>query len=83
MGTIGLTRNQAEALRRVHLRGSNAWCEGHGRSGGAISRMFDRMKAIGLVTGPPYAVTELGLEVLEVYDNARGDPRTPAFGVGV
>lgn len=63
-----LTVTQADALRRVRDRGSLAWAAGKGRAGGAVSRMFDRMRTDGLVKGPPYAVTEFGIRVLEAYE---------------
>jgi hypothetical protein len=33
--------------------------------------MFDRMREDGLVTGPPYELTELGIEVLSEAEKAR------------
>ncbi len=63
-----LTRTQADALRRVRDHGSDAWCKGFGRAGGAVSRMFDRLRHDGLVSGPPYIVTPYGLRVLAVLD---------------
>jgi len=63
-----LTLTQADALRRVRDRGSSAWAAGKGRAGGAVSRMFDRLRKDGLVFGPPYEVSPFGLRVLEAYD---------------
>lgn len=63
-----LTYKHASAIRRVHELGPEAWCEGRGRAGGAVSRMFDRLVAAGLVKGPPYAATPFGIKVLESYD---------------
>lgn len=58
--TFVLTRTMADALQRVHDRGPAAWDEGRGRAGGAVSRMFDRMASFGLVSKPPYFLTEIG-----------------------
>lgn len=63
-----LTRTQADALRRVRDRGPNAWCLGKGRAGGAVARMFDRLRHDGLVSGPPYIVTLYGRRVLAIID---------------
>lgn len=64
----GLTRKQADGLRRVRDRGPYAWCEGRGRAGGAISRMFARMVPLGLVNSPPHEITVFGIKVLDAYD---------------
>lgn len=58
-----LTRTQLGALRRIRDRGSDAWCDGR-RAGGATSRMFDRLEALGLVTSAPYQLTKSGRDVL-------------------
>lgn len=71
---IKLSPNWADALRRVHLKGPTAWASGKGRAGGAVSRMFDRMREAGLVTGPPYALTALGRVSLGAHDVARTKP---------
>ncbi len=55
-----LTREQIEGLRRVRDGGPYAWCKGRGRAGGAVSRMFERMADMGLVTRAPHEITEKG-----------------------
>lgn len=62
--TKQLTKDQIDALRRIRDRGSSAWCDGRGRAGGAVSRMFDLLRAMGLVTPPPYTITDAGRTVL-------------------
>jgi len=59
-----LTWAEIDGLVRVRDRGSLAWCEGHRRAGGAISRMFERMVTKGLVTDAPHEITEHGRHVL-------------------
>lgn len=59
-----LTRRQIDGLRRIRDRGPEAWCDG-GRAGGATSRMFDRLTALGLCTRPPHAITTFGRNVLD------------------
>lgn len=61
-------RNQADALRRIRDRGAMAWCDGKGRAGGAVSRLFDRMATDGYCTRPPYEITKKGREWLLEYD---------------
>lgn len=60
-----LTRTQIEALIRIRDQGPLAWCKGRGRAGGAVSRMFDRMEIMGLVTSAPHRLTEHGRQVLQ------------------
>jgi hypothetical protein len=60
--------NQADALRRIRDRGPMAWCEGKGRAGGAVSRLFDRMTSEGLCTRPPHQITAKGHEWLDWFD---------------
>lgn len=67
-----LTRAKADGLRRIRDSGPYAWCAGHGRGGGAIMRMFDRMARDGLCTKPPYNITEHGRAVLTRYEEAHG-----------
>jgi len=62
-----LTKTQIEAMVRIRDRGPSAWCAGKGRAGGAVSRMFDRLRDLGMVEGPPYRCTMLGLNHLTVY----------------
>lgn len=69
-----LTRTQADALRRVRDRGSLAWCMGKGRAGGAVARMFHRLREDGLVSGPPYVVTLYGRRVLAILDERASSP---------
>lgn len=76
----GLTVAQADAIRRVRDRGSLAWAAGKGRAGGAVARMFGRLRTDGLVTGPPYAVTEFGNRVLDAWDAERRSPRVTSTG---
>lgn len=64
-----LTYKHACAIRRVREIGPEAWCDGRGRAGGAVSRMFDRLVAAGLLKGPPYEATPFGIKALEQYDN--------------
>lgn len=59
-----LTSKQRAGLIRIRDRGPTAWCNG-GRTGGAISRMFDRMAAAGLCTRPPHEITDEGRKALE------------------
>jgi hypothetical protein len=59
-----LTRKQREGMVRIRDRGPYAWAAGQWRSGGAISRMFDRLISAGLVEGPPFKCTAFGLRVL-------------------
>lgn len=61
-------RTQAEALRRIRDRGSLAWCEGKGRAGGAVSRVFRRLVNDGLCTKPPYEITDAGRAWLNAFD---------------
>lgn len=67
-----ISRNWADAIRRVKDSGPYAWAKGRGRAGGAISRMFDRMKDAGFVTGPPYAPTPKGVAALAAFDKKHG-----------
>lgn len=67
-----LTATQVDAMRRVRDRGSLAWADGKGRAGGAVARMFDRLRDADLVDGPPYVVTEFGKRVLNARDNQCG-----------
>lgn len=59
-----LTKQRAAALSRVYDGGPGAWCEGFGRAGGAVSRMFDDMARQGLVSRAPHVVTTKGLQAL-------------------
>lgn len=61
-------RNIADALRRIRDRGSSAWCDGKGRGGGAVSRLFDRLAAVGYCTRAPHTITKKGREWLDKYD---------------
>lgn len=77
MGTqphINITRTMMEALWRVHKRGPESWDAGRGRAGGAVSRMFDRMVAAGLVSKPPYIPTPRGLQALDEWESQYGNP---------
>lgn len=65
-----LTRAQREGMERIRDRGPNAWAGWGSRAGGAISRMFDRLAAEGLVEGPPYKVTARGHEALKAATQA-------------
>jgi hypothetical protein len=65
VGDERITHAQMYALKRVRDRGPEAWCVGR-RSGGAVAKMFDRMRARGLVTKPPYEITDKGRRVLRV-----------------
>lgn len=61
-----ITRAQRDALIRVRDRGPEAWAYGvKSRAGGATSRMFDRLVELGLVSKPPYEVTEAGHAALK------------------
>ena len=66
-----LTRTQKDGLQRVRDRGPMAWCAGLGRAGGAVSRMFDRLEVMGLVTRAPHNITEHGRKVLEAAERAK------------
>ena len=70
---MNLTRAQIAGMRRIRDRGSMAWCEG-GRSGGAISRMFYRLVAAGLVSGPPYKITAKGRKALAALEDGETKP---------
>ena len=60
-----LTRAQHDGLIRIRDKGPMAWSSGvRGRSGGAISRMFDRMAELGLCTRAPHQITEAGRQAL-------------------
>jgi len=59
-----LSKAQKEALERVRDKGPHAWARGKGRAGGAVARMFERMVVAGLVSGPPYEITEAGRAAL-------------------
>lgn len=63
-----LTKLQIEGMRRIRDQGSLAWCKGQGRAGGAVMRMFERLRMNGFVSGPPFVVTEFGLRVLDEID---------------
>ena len=68
-GTVGITDAMAMGLLRIRDRGPEAWCEGiRGRTGGAISRMFDRMGAMGLCTPAPHTITDLGRRAVQPYE---------------
>jgi hypothetical protein len=67
-----ISRNWADAIRRVKDFGPGGWDKGRGRAGGAVSRMFDRMKEAGFVTGPPYAPSVEGLAALAAFDKKHG-----------
>jgi len=60
-----LTRNQVAALTQIRDGGPEAWCDGYGRAGGAISRMFDRLTSLGLCTRAPHEITRFGRNVLD------------------
>lgn len=60
-----LTKRQIEGMRRIRDQGPLAWCKGQGRAGGAVMRMFERLRLNGFVSGPPFEVTEFGLRVLD------------------
>lgn len=66
--TRGAERNQADALRRIRDRGALAWCEGRGRAGGAVSRLFERMAAAKLCTRAPHNITPAGRDWLNKYE---------------
>lgn len=68
----GITKTQADGLKRIRDRGALAWCNG-GRAGGAISRMFDRMADAGLCTRAPHTITSFGIEVLDAKSGAYGE----------
>ncbi len=61
-------KNQADALRRIRDHGCLAWCEGKGRAGGAVSRLFDRMAKDGYCTRAPHEITKKGRAWLDEYD---------------
>jgi hypothetical protein len=63
-----LTRPQIAALRRVRDDGPNAWDAGLSRAGGAVSRMFDRLEEMALVTDAPHKITQHGRAVLAAVD---------------
>lgn len=67
-----LNAKQAAALIRIRDHGSTAWCQGQGRAGGAVSRMFDRMVAAGLCTPPPYTITDKGRQALLTWTERPG-----------
>jgi hypothetical protein len=71
-----LTRSQIDAMKRIRDRGPGGWCFGRGRAGGAVSRMFDRLCAAGLMKGPPFELTPFGEQVLAHLNttlHAKGD----------
>lgn len=53
---------QIRALRA--LQESRSWRDGKRTVGGSRWRMFQRMVAAGLVTGPPYALTAAGSAIV-------------------
>lgn len=61
-----LTKRQIGGMKRIQ-RSPTDWCDG-GRAGGTVSRMFDRMYEAGLVTKPPYRLTDYGRRVLEAHE---------------
>ena len=72
MSCIVLTPPMVRRLQYIRDLGPTAWCHGAGRAGGAIARMFDRMRDAGLITGPPYKPTAMALKALaEIEDKAR------------
>lgn len=71
---ILLTSAMVHRLQLIRDLGSGAWCHGAGRAGGAIARMFDRMRDAGLVTGPPFVPTEKALKALAEIEAKRECP---------
>lgn len=75
MGTqphVKLNANRVAALIRVRDLGPGAWCDGFGRAGGAVSRMFDDMAAQGLVSRAPHFVTAKGLQAITDWEARYG-----------
>lgn len=54
----------AQVFGLTNLRDGRNWDYGRGRAGGAVSRMFDRMESMGLVTSIPHRLTDFGRKVL-------------------
>jgi hypothetical protein len=65
-----LTRKQVDALRRIRDRGPEAGCDGYGRAGGAVGRMFVRLAGLVLCTQAPYTITVFGRNVLDEIERA-------------
>lgn len=63
---VKLTRTQRHWLQRAAdlKRGEYLTWGTRGNSGGAIYRMLDRLKATGLLKGPPWTITTAGRAVL-------------------
>jgi hypothetical protein len=73
---VQLTRNQADALRRIRDQGPDAWAiSAMSDKGAALAKMFDRMADRGLCTRFPYRIMPAGREALDRFD-ARGKEAT-------
>lgn len=60
-----LTDPQGLLLQRIHEYGPDAWATNRSRTGGAVSRMADRLMVAGLLTGPPFELTFAGRKALD------------------
>jgi hypothetical protein len=61
---LKLTERQAFVLRAIHDHGPIGWLAGSLRAGGARGRMCNRLVEHGLLTGPPYVITQAGRDIL-------------------
>lgn len=73
---VKLNARRVAALIRVRDRGPEAWCDGFGRAGGAVSRMFDDMADQGLVSRAPHKVTTKGLQAIAEWEAQHGNSKT-------